>query len=182
MPNWCSNTLTLSHGDPAEITRAADAFRRGDLFNEFVPLPKDQEENWYDWHISNWGTKWDVGGDGYDVDISDDGRVMTVNFDSAWSPPIQWYENMLSLGFGVQAMYYEPGMCFAGKYDESGDEPYEFSGLTSDEVRDMLPDDLDDQFGIADTMAEYEDEEPLTEWYVAGAKEKGLIKQGDDDE
>ena len=88
MPNWCSNTLTLSHEDPAEITRAADAFRRGDLFNEFVPLPKDQEENWYDWHISNWGTKWDVGGDGYDVDISDDGRVMTVNFDSAWSPPI----------------------------------------------------------------------------------------------
>lgn len=182
MPNWCSNTLTLSHEDPEQIQRAADAFRRGELLNEFVPLPKDQEENWYDWHISNWGTKWDVGGDSYDVNISDDGLTMTVNFDSAWSPPTQWYENVQAQGFGVQAMYYEPGMCFAGKYDESGDESYEFSGLTSDNVRDLLPEDLDEMFGIADAIEEFEDEEPLTEWYVEGAKKKGLIKDGDGDD
>ena len=71
-------------------------------------------------------------------------------------------------------------MCFAGKYDESGDNCYEFSNMSSDEVRDMLPEDLDDMFGISECMAEYEDEEPLTEWYIEGAKEKGLIKDGND--
>jgi hypothetical protein len=30
-------------------------------------------------------------------------------------------------------------------------------------------------FAISETMKDYEDEEPLTEWYVTGAKEKGLI-------
>jgi hypothetical protein len=180
MPNWCSNTLTLSHEDPAEITRAADAFRRGELLNEFVPLPAVEKDNWYDWHVSNWGTKWDVGGDNYNVDISNDGSSMTVSFESAWAPPVAWYEHMQELGFGVTAYYYESGMCFAGKYDESGDDGYEFSNMSSDDVRDMLPEDLDDMFGISEMMAEYEDEEPLTEWYVAGAKEKGLIKDGND--
>ena len=178
MPNWCSNTLTLSHEDPAEITRAADAFRRGELLNEFVSLPAVEKDNWYDWHVNNWGTKWDVGGDNYNVDISNDGSSMTVSFDSAWSPPVTWYEHMQEQGFGITAYYYESGMCFAGKYNESGDDCYEFSNMSSDDVRDMLPDDLDDMFAISECMAEYEDEEPLTEWYVAGAKEKGLIKDG----
>ena len=36
---------------------------------------------------------------------------------------------------------------------------------------------LDEEFSISEMMAEYEeDEEPLTEWYVEGAKAKGLIK------
>jgi hypothetical protein len=180
MPNWCSNTLTLSHEDPEQIARASDAFRRGELLNEFVPLPAVEKDNWYDWHVNNWGTKWDVGGDNYNVDITDDGRSMTVNFESAWAPPVAWYENVQEQGFVVDAYYYESGMCFAGKYDESGDNCYEFSNMSSDEVRDMLPEDLDDMFGISECMAEYEDEEPLTEWYIEGAKEKGLIKDGND--
>ena len=74
-------------------------------------------------------------------------------------------------------MYYESGMCFAGIYDNGDDNYYEFSGQSSSEVADMLPQELDDEFGISECMAEYEeDEEPLTEWYVEGAKAKGLIK------
>jgi len=181
MPNWCSNTLTLAHGDPAEIARAAEAFRRGELLNEFVPLPEAEKDNWYDWHVSNWGTKWDVGGDDYgEPTVSEDGRSMSVNFDSAWAPPTQWYERMVEMGFDVDAMYYESGMAFAGKYVDGYDDYYEFSNMTSAEVRDMLPEDLDEMFGITEMMAEYEDEEPLTEWYVEGAKEKGLIKDGND--
>jgi hypothetical protein len=87
---------------------------------------------------------------------------------------------MQEQGFEVEAYYYESGMCFAGKYDAIGDDYYEFSDMNSDEVRDTLPDDLDDMFAISETMAEYEDEEPLTEWYIEGAKEKGLIKDGND--
>ena len=41
MPNWCGNTLTIQHEDPAMITRAVEAFDRGEFFNEFVPVPPD---------------------------------------------------------------------------------------------------------------------------------------------
>jgi len=49
-------------------------------------------DNWYDWNIQNWGTKWDV------YEISDAWRVSTTekgekiyqcNFQTAWSPPTQ---------------------------------------------------------------------------------------------
>lgn len=177
MPNWCSNTLTLTHEDASQISRAVEAFQRGELMNEFVPLPKDQEENWYDWHISNWGTKWDVGGKDYDSpDVSEDGRTVSMNFDSAWSPPTTWYERMEAQGFGVSAMYYEPGMAFAGIYSNGYDDYYEFANVSSDEVADMIPQDLDEYFAISETMAEYEDDEPLTEWYTQGVEDKGLTK------
>ena len=93
MPNWCSNQLTLRHADPAIISRAAVAFRNGELLNEFIPCPQalldtpavcypendpraaDQlvreadnvkkygHKTWYDWKVANWGIKWDVGSD-----------------------------------------------------------------------------------------------------------------------
>jgi len=36
MPNWCSNTVRLTHEDPAMIIRARDALTNGKFFNEFV--------------------------------------------------------------------------------------------------------------------------------------------------
>jgi hypothetical protein len=48
--------------------------------------------------------------------------------------------------------------------------------MDSKAAKEALPPDLDDWFAISETMAEYEDEEPLTEWYIQGAKDKGLIK------
>ena len=36
--------------------------------------------NWYDWHLLNWGTKWDC----YDLIIFDDDRIQ---FNTAWSTP-----------------------------------------------------------------------------------------------
>ena len=95
MPNWCNNYLELTHDDPAMIERAKKAFNDGRLLAEFVPVPASlhivagcvgekgspeqneleaQEESnikehgyatWYDFCVNEWGTKWDVGGDGY---------------------------------------------------------------------------------------------------------------------
>ena len=78
-------------------------------------------------------------------------------------------------------------MCFAGIYDNGDDDYYEFSGHSSSEVADMLPQELDEEFSISEMMAEYEeDEEPLSEWYKDGVEEAGLtphnIKKGEDND
>ena len=44
MPNWCNNTIELSHEDPAMIERAKAAFADGKFLNEFIPLPKELED------------------------------------------------------------------------------------------------------------------------------------------
>ena len=204
MPNWCNNNLTLTHEDPAMITRARDALLRGEFLQEFCPVPEDlqivsgrvgdgdeQRElerktaenvekygygNWYDYCVAEWGTKWDVGGDGQ-TDIHPDGKMLHTYFDSAWSPPIGAYEKLEALGFGVNAMYYEGGMGYAGVYDEHGDQEINLEGMKADDIEREYPD-LDECFGIAECMREYEDPEELTAWIKDGIEEnKKLIAE-----
>ena len=187
MPNWCNNTLELSHEDPAMIERAKAAFLEGKLLNEFIPVPEDlhivagrvgddsdpkqiklveQEElnrikygysTWYDYCVNEWGTKWDVGGgDGSLQDI--EGGVI-ITFDSAWSPPIAAYAQLQEQGFEILAMYYEPGMCFAGRWYNGDDDYYEYGGMTADEIEDTLPPELDEAFGISQSVSEWEQEQ-----------------------
>jgi hypothetical protein len=202
MPNWCNNNLTLQHEDPAMITRAAEALERGEFLNEFIPVPKDlqitagslgdaEEQkqleeatarnvekygygNWYDYCVGEWGTKWDVGADGT-TDVHPDGKMLHTYFDSAWAPPVTAYEKLTEMGFTVGAMYYEPGMAYAGIYDsETGDEEYNLEGMSSQQVIDEIPAELDEAFGISECIAEYEAEETeeLTEWIKDGAEQR----------
>ena len=183
MPNWCNNGITLRHADPAMIERVLTG--REGLLMEFLPTPAPlldttagsfgdsekqrelerlQEDNiraygfkdWYDWNIANWGTKWDVSLDNVE---RQDPNTVSAAFDSAWSPPITAYERLLELGFEIEAFYYEPGMCFVGKWVDGEDECFEYGGQTSDTVRDYIGEELDDYFGISEEMAQYEDEE-----------------------
>ena len=130
--------------------------------------------NWYDYCVGEWGTKWDVGADGT-TDVHPDGKMLHTYFDSAWSPPVTAYEKLTELGFTVGAMYYEPGMAYAGIYDsETGDEEYNLEGMSSQQVIDEIPAELDEAFGISECIAEYEAEEPeeLTEWIKDGAEQR----------
>jgi hypothetical protein len=205
MPNWCNNNLTLQHEDPAMITRAAEALDRGEFLAEFIPVPEqlqivagsvgDPEEqrkleaqtkrnveelgygNWYDYCVGEWGTKWDVGDDSQS-DIHPDGKMLHTYFDSAWAPPIRAYEKLTELGFTVGAMYYEPGMAYCGTWDsETGDNEYNLEGMSSQQVADDLPSELDEAFGISEGIAEYEEEEEedLTAWIKEGAEKTGLV-------
>jgi len=184
MPNWCNNVLELGHEDPAMLERAKDALNRGEFLNEFIPVPKDlqivagcvgdpdeqkklEEDtarnlevhgygNWYDFCVNEWGTKWDVGGDGMTCEI-EDGRIST-SFDSAWAPPCAAMDKLMDLGFSVRLYYYESGMCFAGIYDENGDDFYDLSNMDSNAVAEELPSVLDEMFCISEGMAEWEAE------------------------
>ena len=142
-------------------------------------LKKYGAANWYDFCVNHWGTKWDI--DAYcpeDVKI-DEHSIVEFGFDSAWAPPCSVYEAMLDEGYTVEATYYEPGMAFVGRWEGSpefgfNDDCIEFSGETSRTVRDVIGEELDDEYGISECMAEYEDDEPLTEWYEDGVESKGL--------
>jgi hypothetical protein len=185
------------------IQRAYDALERGEFLNEFIPVPADlqivsgrvgdgdeQRElerktaenrekygygNWYDFCVGAWGTKWDVGGDGQ-TDIHPDGKMLHTTFDSAWSPPIGAYERLEELGFGVNAMYYEGGMAYAGAYGDGNDEEINLEGMSADDVENHYPE-IDEAFGISESMREYEaeNEEELTAWIKDGADKKAQL-------
>jgi len=201
MPNWCNNNLTLTHKDPAMIKRAYDALERGEFLQEFVPVPEqlkivagcvgDPDEqkkleadtkrnveelgygNWYDYCCGEWGTKWDVGEQGCS-DIHPDGTMLHTYFDSAWAPPVAAYVKLEELGFGVNAMYYEGGMAYAGSYGENGDEEINLEGMTADQVEQEYPE-LDECFGISESMREYEEPEELSEWLKDGVEAKKAL-------
>ena len=62
------------------------------------------------------------------------------------------------MGFSVRAYYSEPGMGFAGVYEDGFDDYYEFSGMSADEVEEMLPEALNEMYGITESMREWEEE------------------------
>jgi hypothetical protein len=182
MPNWCNNGITLRHAGPAMIDRAAKALQAGQFLQEFIPCPQElidtvsgfvgegqdlleakQRANvekygyttWYEHNVNEWGTKWDVNADNVEIE---DANTVTAGFDSAWAPPIRAYEQLIEQGFDVVAFYHEPGMCFVGKWDNGSDDCYEYGGATADTVRDMIGEELDDYFGISESMADWEEE------------------------
>ena len=182
MPNWCNNGVTLRHADPAMIDRVIKG--KEGLLMEFLPTPQDlidtvsgwmgedkqaeheaqQARNiakygfkdWYDWNVNNWGTKWDFALENIE---RVDANTVSAAFDSAWAPPIGAYEKLMELGFEVTAYYYEPGMCFVGKWEDGCDDCIEYGGETSATVRDAIGAELDDYFGISEEMAQYEEED-----------------------
>ena len=185
MPNWCYNRLEVRGPTQAihEVFDPAIASQE-DFFNVIKPRPADEEDNWYEWNISNWGTKWDANPEQVDIDDDNDGMsTVSTNFDSAWSPPIGVAEHLHELGFEVRLYYYEPGIGFAGVWEDGSDDCYELSELSSDEMEEQLPDDLNEMFGISEErrMWEEENQDEFVEWYEDGVEEKKL-KPHDPDE
>ena len=209
MPNWCNNNISISHPDRSKIEALASAIKEGNFLKHVIPVPEDLNivagrvgaddnpdqielerksaenlekygaSNWYDFCVARWGTKWDV--NPYDPEdvVVDDSNTIYFGFDSAWGPPIGIYEALMEQGFTVQAQYYEPGMGFVGEWNDGCDDYYDIGGLKSHEVRDTIGEFLDDNFGISESMAEWEaeneeDPDELEEFLEEGAKAKGL--------
>lgn len=159
MPNWCMNSVRFKHEDPKEIARLVEAYERHEMLSEFAPNPNGKDsEDWYSHNINEWGTKWDTGGTADMIHEQTDDEVF-VSFDTAWSPPVRFYEVMEELGWEIEAYYYEPGMAFCGKYTSGyGDEYYDIPE-SYEEAVENIPTDLDDMFAISERIAEYESEQ-----------------------
>ena len=135
MPNWCSNTVTVYHEQAHMIDRFVNAAHSDGLFESYVSIGPD------DAPTAKWGCKWDVNmnDDGSFIERVDDNTV-SMSFMTPWSPPIEFYEALENdNGYEVNAYFYEPGVGFAGTFDNGSTNEYEVSNQADVEA---LPEDL----------------------------------------
>jgi len=183
MPNWCNNSVEISHPDTAKMQALVSAINEGKFCHHVIPTPteltetvagfpgEDQREaheaqqksnmekyghaDWYSFQTSRWGTKWDI--DPYDT-VELDGNSVSFGFDSAWAPPIGVYEELERQGFTVKGFYWESGMCFAGVYQDGEDDSYDLSNMTSKQVAEEIDPELDEIMCISESIAQWEEE------------------------
>ena len=150
--------LTLIGGARIDITKITNMDHHRELEAEIrrINLKHFGHEDWYSFCCANWGTKWDIGSDGNDVEKID-GDSFTVNFVSAWAPPTTAYDTLASMGFEISAYYYEPGMAFCGRWEGGIDESFEVPS-TIDKVKKAIPADIDAEMFITETMEDWESE------------------------
>lgn len=114
---------------PAEIKNDRDALMSFLTNRSGITIEKGREiadlikhnletygvSNWYDWCVKNWGTKWDIEGEG--SRLADDHASYT--FQSAWSPPVEAFvtisKSFPELTFDLE--YFESGMSFMGRVE-----------------------------------------------------------------
>ena len=137
MPNWCENKTTFTHNDSKEIERLKNAIENDKFFSEFFPMPTEYKgvqspnndkvlakhltkkygyPSWYEWCIANWGVKWEISKEDIEIFKQRNQNTLKIQFNSAWSPPIEFYEKMDKLGFIISAKYAEPAMGIEGTY------------------------------------------------------------------
>ena len=198
MPNWCNNTIQItadkatikrieqslnSENDDAGFLDVLYPMPAGlkDTVNgsenakpEFQKKQSEQLiekygfDNWYDWRVEHWGTKWNVN-ECYDtVSVSNNGESIEFGFDTAWSPPTGAYHNFLSENpdASLFATYYEGGCDFMGVWDNGDDRYYEPSKYdssskfwTDDEDGQLL----DENFCLVESIADQEADQAQNE-------------------
>jgi hypothetical protein len=171
MPNWCSGRATITGPEPviSEIKQILEN-PEGNLLNWMVPQPNFAgESDWYDWNINNWGTKWPLS----DVYIGQDDELDSIefSFSTAWAPPTEafhtWAESDGRVQFTLE--YWEPGCGFVGTAVYDGD-------VYTEDYVDCNQDEAEYKRIASDVWGyeEYDEPEPLTEWYKTGVEAKGL--------
>ena len=173
MPNWCMNTVVLENESKKEIdklvefleTKATDS---NGFFSYLCPRPESEEDDWYNWNVNNWGTKWEVIPE-KDCTTRLTDTSLQLSFDTAWAPPIAFFEYLdNNTEWKVaEANYHEPGMSFVGRYADGIDDSYEYTDAYDDiDELDNIPEDILEYWCIRDDVMDHiqenqEDEEDI---------------------
>lgn len=142
MPNHITSQVEIS-GTPAKIKKLIkdtklvqdnDKEENEFDFNGILPQPKDLflgnlgeaerkehgANNWYDWNVANWGTKWGAYSVRY---ITGDANKIVLQFDTAWASPLPIFAKLEEQGFSVKGVYY--GEMDGFEYIGDGNEVFE---------------------------------------------------------
>lgn len=112
MPNWVRNVVTIQNKQAIKDCVVDDEGMPLFDFQRIIPMPEELNEdsdryieklsmaerllfqdkygdvdNWYDWRVKNWGTKWNAN----ETVVLSDNKVM---FDTAWSTPFRIFEEI----------------------------------------------------------------------------------------
>ena len=101
MPNWVTSYLTVKK----EVAEKYILNKENEVdFEILCPMPKEEEENWYDWRIENWGCKWNS--DNTYVEEIEDGKVR-IEFNTPWCTPWKWLVALREKGFDYHLAWFE---------------------------------------------------------------------------
>jgi len=157
MPNWCANSLKLvantdEQREILKFIRDNCENQEFGLFDHFIPCPEDlknstkgypadpnEEANkekhgyptWYEFNTNEWGTKWDAA----NICIENfDGDSLIITFDTAWSPPKQFYHKMYANEWELTASFIEAGDDYIGYFKENKytSEPFNDNNFPED--------------------------------------------------
>ncbi len=148
MPNWCVNKLIMTADDPVKIREVLEFIQKdnnaGDSaqgigtidFSKIVPEPTyENNDDWYNWRVSHWSTKWNATNCRYDS------KGNSILFHTAWAPPCPVIK-ALSIKF--------PKVSFTLKYTEAA---IWFAGVCEFENGEMVVDDAYDVSERSDDQA-----------------------------
>ena len=193
MPNYCNNVVEIR--GPVKVVKALVDHRLD--FQKIYPYPRDLDivagrsgaddspeqkalvaaekanlkkygyKNWYDWCVSEWGTKWNAGGsDNADmqIDWDEDGddSIALFQFDTAWAPALGVLQKLKDdhPELSIECRYNEPGVGFMGVWTDGQDRCYDNIEGSKDTF--WQSDDgrlLDETFDIVEQMQEWEAEQ-----------------------
>ena len=190
MPNYCNNVVEIR--GPVKVVKALVDHRLD--FMKIYPYPKDLDivagrsgaddspeqiqlvaaeksnlkkygyKNWYDWCVSEWGTKWNAGGsDNQDMQIDwdedGDNSIALFQFDTAWAPALGVLQKLKDdhPELSIECRYHEPGVGFMGVWTDGHDRCYD--NIQGSQDAFWNTDDgrlLDETFDIVEQMQEWE--------------------------
>jgi hypothetical protein len=155
--------VILTHDDRAVVDALVARLEVGgnDVFFQHVhPMPEGTED-WYSWCVENWGTKWDTS----QLFWSQDDKSLFITCETAWSPPVGVYRKLEEQGWKVDAMYYETGCVYIGRFRDGQEEDYEWN-FENENSLDHIPEDLLAWSGLQEDLMMYlaEQEEEEKNW------------------
>ena len=123
MPNWTENNVKFvckTKEGADQLKSLLESKKQSFDFNNIIPMPMELKEtvsgsenskpdwqkeqskqlkvkygtdNWYDWSVENWGTKWNA----VDSKVFQDNHILRYSFDTAWDAPREIVETLREL-------------------------------------------------------------------------------------
>lgn len=124
MPNWCNNNIRIygDEGTISTLTSVLKGLKSEDyVFQSLIGIPShmteaNYKEKWYDTNIEWFGTKWDISANEHAFTFGKE--EISFFCETAWSPPIQFLENLCKMyKINAYIFYSEGGIGFAGQTD-----------------------------------------------------------------
>jgi len=142
----------------SEYTKQDGQEERTLLFHKIIPEPVNDKgepaEDWYNFRVNNWGTKWEPNTYSFEASASDksnlDDGYISIGMDTAWTPPMGIIRKLSELfpEAEFRISYVEPGCCFMGEeHFSNGEQTYEMYSEDISKIKEKYPqfwEDIDD--------------------------------------